>query len=110
MLIELLTSLVLSAGSPNGKLERELYRNALQAFREDRWDDGIILMENFAKNFSRSDLADNAIYWIAQGYLQKNELGLAKAELERIIKLYPRGDRARRALIRLQILEKEWKP
>jgi len=110
MLIELSAFLIFSLSPAKDKLERDQYHSALQAFREDRWDDGILLMENFVKTYSRSDLADNAIYWMAQGYLQKNEPGLARAELERIIKVYPKGDRAKRALARLQILEKDSKP
>lgn len=85
--------------------ERDLYHYALKALREDRWDDGILLMESFVHQFPTSEFADNAIYWIAQAYLQKNETGLARVELERIIKDYPRGDRAKRALARLQALE-----
>ncbi len=87
-------------GSPT-----EYYHLALRAFREDRWDDGILMMEYFVNRFPKSDLADNAIYWIAEGYIQKNELGLARAELQRIIDLYPRSDRASRALAHLEKLE-----
>ena len=33
--------------------------------------------------------------------IQKNEFGLARAELERLIKTYPHGERAKRAQARL---------
>lgn len=85
--------------------QTEYYHSALRAFREDRWDDGILMMEYFVNRFPKSDLADNALFWIAQAYIQKNELALAKNELERLIKQYPRSDRAARAQVRLQIIE-----
>jgi TolA-binding protein len=81
--------------------ERKIYRDALREIQEEKWDDAILSMEGFVRMFPQSELADHALYWIAQIYLQKNEVGLARAELERLIKTYPHGERAKRAQARL---------
>ncbi len=85
----------------NAKERERLYRSALGLAQAEQWNDAILAFENFAQEYAESELADNAIYWIAQIYLQKNEVGLARVELERLIKLYPHGDRAKRASARL---------
>ena len=40
-------------------------------------------MEDFVRKNPRSEWADHAIYWMAQIYIQKEEFGLAEAELQR---------------------------
>ncbi|MBN8555238.1 MAG: outer membrane protein assembly factor BamD [Deltaproteobacteria bacterium] len=84
------------------EIAKKAYREALKDVDAERWDDAIVSMEAYARNFPESDFADHALYWIAQIYLQKNEIELARAELQRLLQLYPKGNRAKRARARLQ--------
>ena len=73
------------------------YQVAFREVQNENWNDAIVLMEQFVREYSTSDLADNALFWIAQIYLQKDENELARSELERLLATYPKGDRAKRA-------------
>lgn len=84
--------------------ELKVYREALRDINSENWNEAILSMETFVHNFPESDLADHAIYWIAQIYLQKGEIDLARTELKRLIELYPKGKRARRARAKLREL------
>lgn len=90
-------SLSLPAPSGSANEERELYRTALKSVQNEDWEDALLRMEHFVRYFPRSELADNAIYWMAEIYIRKDELGLAREELSRILRDYPKGDRARKA-------------
>lgn len=87
--------------------EMSLYRSALASITRDDYDDALIQMENFVRQFPQSSWADNAIYWMASIYELKKEPGLAKAELERLIRIYPKSDRAKYAEEKLVNLEKK---
>lgn len=84
--------------------ERKVYREALKDIQNENYNEAIVSMETFVRNFPKSDLADHAIYWMAQIYLQKGETDLARAELERLIRDYPHGRRVKRAKTRLKEL------
>jgi TolA-binding protein len=80
---------------------RKAYREALKDIEAERWDEAIVAMEAFTRDHPKSDFADHALYWIAQIYIQKGEIELARAELIRLLELYPKGKRAKRARARL---------
>ncbi len=81
----------------NAQEERKLYSQALKSIANESWDESLLRMEHFVRYFPTSDLADNAIYWMAQIYMRKNERGLAVAELQRLIRDYPSSDRSEQA-------------
>lgn len=87
--------------------EERTYRSALSQAQAENWDEALLNFESFVHQFPKSSLAPNAIYWMAQIYLQKNEKALAKSELERILTDYPKSDRAKRAQARLESLNSE---
>jgi len=91
------------SGVRNAKAE-DVFRAALKEVQDEHWDEAIISMEDFVRQYPKSALADHALFWIAQIYIQQNEVRLAKAELERLIELYPNGDRVKRAQAILQSL------
>lgn len=81
----------------NAQEERKLYSQALKTIAAESWDEALLRMEHFVRYFPTSDLADNAIYWMAQIYMRKSERGLAMAELQRLIRDYPSSDRSEQA-------------
>ena len=84
--------------------EKQLYETALKTVDSENWDEALLRMEHFVKHFPNSGFADNAIFWMAQIYLQKNETELARAELIRLEQLYPKGDRSAQAKLILKDL------
>lgn len=88
--------------SPNE--EKQLYEKALKTIETENWDEALLRMEHFIKYFPQSSMADNAIFWMAQIYLQKNEPELARAELIRLDQLYPESERTQQAKLILKDL------
>jgi TolA-binding protein len=80
------------------------YQNALSAVQAEDWEESLIRMESFIRAHPKSEYADNAVYWLAQIYLQRNEIELARSELSRLVGLYPKSERAERALATLRTL------
>jgi TolA-binding protein len=77
--------------------ERELYSIALRAIDREDWEEALLRMEHFVLHFSKSDLADNAVFWMAHIYAHKKENALALAELDRLMRDYPKTDRLQKA-------------
>lgn len=77
--------------------DQKAYQTAFKEIQNENWNEAVVLMEAFVQQFPQSNLADNALFWIAQVYFQKNEKELARSELQRLLKFYPHGDRAKRA-------------
>jgi len=85
-------------------LQRMLYKQALGEIRLEHWDNAMFVFEDFTIRYPHSDLADNAIYWMAKVYLKKKEKKLAQIELERLLMEYPLSDRADLARTKLEEL------
>ncbi len=109
LLVTALTFGLLSvATKPSPRLRSEqqaYYSEALELIRQESWDEALVRMESFAHQYPESSFADNAIYWMGQIYLQKNERALARDEFKRILKLYPNGDRSERADAQIRLLD-----
>lgn len=100
------TSPTISKSAPKDQIQRDqkAYREALKDVQAENWNEALISMEAFVRGFATSELADNALYWMAQIYIEKGEFELARTELNRLLKSYPNGDRAKRARARLKSL------
>lgn len=84
---------------------RAAYQAALRLFSEQNWNDALIALENFTREFPKSSLADNAIWLMAECYLQKSEPELARLELVRLLESYPKSERRDAAMQRLKTLD-----
>jgi tol-pal system protein YbgF len=84
------------AGSPN-----DPYRRGLQAYREGQADQAIQLFHDFLRSNPKSDLADNAQYWIGEAYYSKGDYNRAIIELNEVLLKYPQGDQVPGALLAL---------
>jgi len=62
-------------------------------------------MEALVRQHPRSNLADNAVFWMAKHYEHKKETALAVTEYRRLIENYPKSEKFRRASKRLKELE-----
>gem|GEM_PF-6842953 len=88
----------------------DLYRTALAQVDKEDWDDALIQFEQVVRHFPHSGWADNSIYWMGSIFLYKNEKELARTEFLRLLKKYPRSDRAPLAKRQLKRLESFQKP
>jgi tol-pal system protein YbgF len=71
-----------------GALESKDYRGAIGQFRE------------FLKKHPKSNLADNAQYWIGECYYALREFDQAILEFDTVRRKYPRGDKVPGALLK----------
>ncbi len=79
----------------------EAYRRALQSYRDGHPDQAILQFREYVRSNSRTDLADNAQYWIGEGYYSKGDYNRAIIELNEVLLKYPQGDQVPGALLAL---------
>lgn len=79
----------------------DLYRRALQSYRDGQPDQAIQQFREFVRSNPKSDLADNAQYWIGESYYSKNDYNRAIIELNEVLLKYPQGDQVPGALLAL---------
>jgi len=79
----------------------EGYRRALQSYREGQTNQAIQQFRDYLRNNPKSDLADNAQYWIGECYYSKGDYNRAIIELNEVLLKYPQGDQVPGALLAL---------
>jgi tol-pal system protein YbgF len=79
----------------------EGYRRALQSYRDGQPDQAVQQFREYLRNNPKSDLADNAQYWIGESYYSKNDYNRAIIELNEVLLKYPQGDQVPGALLAL---------
>jgi tol-pal system protein YbgF len=79
----------------------EAYRRALQSYRSGQPDQAIQQMREYLRNNSKSDLADNAQFWIGEAYYSKGDYNRSIIELNEVLLKYPQGDQVPGALLAL---------
>ena len=76
------------------------YRTALQAMRDQQFDKAIQLFRGFARKYPRSQMADDASYWIGESYYAQAKYYEAILAYNDVLRDYERGDKAPAALLR----------
>ncbi len=79
----------------------ETYRTALQLYREGQAGKAIEQFRQFVRSSPKSDLADNAQYWIGEAYYSSKDYNRAIIELNEVLLKYPQGDQVAGALLAL---------
>lgn len=79
----------------------EAYRRALQSYRSGQPDQAIQQMREYLRNNSKSDLADNAQFWIGEAYYSKGDYNRSIIELNEVLLKYPQGEQVPGALLAL---------
>jgi tol-pal system protein YbgF len=79
----------------------DAYRKALQSYRDGQADQSIQQFREYLRANSKSDLADNAQYWIGEAYYSKGDYNRAIIELNEVLLKYPQGDQVPGALLAL---------
>lgn len=77
------------------------YRDALQLVRQGQCNQAAPKLRDYIRKNPKSDLADNAQYWIGACYYGQREYNQAIKELSDVMLKYSKGDKAPAALLML---------
>ena len=76
-------------------------RGGVDLYRQGQWDAAIERFRRFIQSSPRSELADNAQYWIGECYYNQGDYNRAIIELNEVLLKYPQGNRVPGALLAL---------
>lgn len=83
--------------------ELGLYDSSLAAYRAGQFQEARTGFQDFLKKYPKSDLADNAYFWIGESYMSLNRYEQAIIAYQAVIKKYPKGNKVPSALLRQAI-------
>ena len=78
----------------------EEYRQGLDLLRGGQQRDAIQKLREFLRRSPKSELADNAQYWIGEAYYGMRDFNRAILEFNEVLLRYPKGDKVPAALLR----------
>ncbi|MGA1863551.1 MAG: tol-pal system protein YbgF [bacterium] len=108
--IEIEESQEMSGLSPTTKESRKsiayesptkLYNNALDLIRTGKIDNAIPLLQQYVEIYPRTELADNAQYWLGECYYKKRDFQNAINGFKKVLDDYPSGNKIPAALLKL---------
>jgi tol-pal system protein YbgF len=79
----------------------DAYRRALQSYRDGQTTQAIQQFRDYLRANPKSDLSDNAQYWIGEAYYSKGDYNRSIIELNEVLLKYPQGDQVPGALLAL---------
>jgi len=98
------------AESSDGSLSTEqvLYNASKDSFDQGRYEEGMEGFREFLDRYPKSELADNAQYWIGECYMALKKYDQAIAAYEDVKKRYPEGNKVPDAMLKqaMAFLEK----
>jgi len=81
-----------SAANATGTTPRRLYETAYADYTAGQWSLAVQGFETYLKTYPKSDLADDAQYYIGESYSGDSRFREAAAAYERVISDYPQSD------------------
>ncbi len=73
--------------------EQTMYDRAYGDFKNGRYQQARVRFEKFLKTYPKSDLADNALYWIGNSFFKEKNFKESITAFEDVIKKFPRGNK-----------------
>lgn len=89
--------------------EKEMYDLSLKAYNEGRYEEAITRFKTFVVEYPKSEYADNAQFWVGEGYMASKEYERAILAFQEVIKKYPKGNKVPGAMLRQAIAFQEIK-
>jgi tol-pal system protein YbgF len=89
------------AQKPDELNPESIYRAAYYDVIKGNYDLAIKGMREYLKSYSKTSLADNALYWIGECYYTQKEYEKAQESYERLIKEYPQSENIPAAKLKL---------
>lgn len=80
---------------------RNLYNMGLDLVRSDKLDEAIPVLQKYIELYPRTELADNAVYWLGECYYKKRAFQKAINEFKRVLSDYPNGNKVPSALLKM---------
>jgi tol-pal system protein YbgF len=80
--------------------ELTLYNASLASYKEGKFEESIRSFKDFLKQYPKSDLADNAHFWIGESYMALKQYEQAILAFQEVIKKYPKGNKVPGALLK----------
>ena len=87
--------------APGGLDLQALYDTSFERFQRGEFDAAEIGFRQVLDRFPRSDLADNAQYWIAESYERRGDEARALLEFRAVVERYPEGTKVPDALLKV---------
>jgi tol-pal system protein YbgF len=84
----------LSQAGPAPDSKSGAYEVAYQLFKDRKYKESREKFEVFVREYSKTDLADNAQFWIAETYFAEKDFESAILSYETLFKKYPDSDKA----------------
>jgi tol-pal system protein YbgF len=85
---------------PDVSPEQQLYDGNMALFREEKYEEALAGFKNFVAKYPKSDLADNAQFWVGESHMALKQYEQAILAFQRVIKNYPKGNKAPNAILR----------
>ena len=77
-----------------------LYQTAYRDYQRGNYDLAIAGFRDFVTKFSKSDLADNAAYWVGESLYSQKKYNDAIAQFDKVVNDYPNSDKVPSALLK----------
>jgi tol-pal system protein YbgF len=77
-----------------------LYESSLDLFNAEKYDQALSSFKSFLEAYPKSDLADNAQFWIGECHMGLNQYDHAILEFNKVIKNYPNENKVPNAMYR----------
>jgi tol-pal system protein YbgF len=85
---------------PVADTKTKAYDTAYQLFKEKKYKESRERFEVFIKEYPRTDLTDNAQFWIAESYYNEKDFESAILSYETLLKKYPDSDKASSGMLK----------
>ncbi len=78
----------------------DLYNQAFSFYKQGRYEDAILEFKKFLKKYPKSNLSDNAWFWIGECYMGLKNYEKAILAYHEVVKRYPKGNKVPSAMLR----------
>ena len=85
---------------PAATSEEDLYNMTLASYKEGKYEEAIAGFKGFIKRHPKSDLSDNAQFWVGECHMALKEYEQAILAFQEVIKRYPKGNKVPNAMLR----------
>ena len=84
-----------------GGSDRDNYQAAFELLKEQRYEQAAMAFQQFLISFPDSQLADNAMYWLAESYYVTGKFENALKQFQVVISRFPRSRKVPDALLKI---------
>jgi tol-pal system protein YbgF len=87
-----------SISMENKPKDEALYETSLLLFKRENYEEAVNGFKSFLSEYPKSELADNAQYWIGECYMSMKQYEQAILAFEEVIKKYPNANKTPNAM------------